>query len=79
MRIDMPQVDVNGINIEYRFERQGGRTLHHLRHRIANDLTMWDGQVGWKGLPQLLFDLRGHSAHAVRRKATTAWSCWCAT
>src|SRR5688572_15569145 len=58
----MPQVDVNGIKIEYRFDGKEGAPYITFVTGIANDLTMWDRQVEalGKDYRTLRFDLRGH-------------------
>ena len=58
----MPQVDTNGIKIEYRFDGKEGAPYITFVTGIANDLTMWDGQVAalGKDYRTLRYDLRGH-------------------
>jgi len=58
----MPQVDTNGIKIEYRFDGREGAPYVTFVTGIANDLTMWDAQVQALGRDYrtLRFDLRGH-------------------
>jgi len=58
----MPQVDTNGIKIEYRFEGKEGAPYITFVTGIANDLTMWDTQVEalGKDYRTLRYDLRGH-------------------
>jgi 3-oxoadipate enol-lactonase len=58
----MPQVDTNGIKIEYRFDGREGAPYITFVTGIANDLTMWDAQVEalGKDYRTLRYDLRGH-------------------
>src|ERR1043165_4032114 len=58
----MPQVDTNGIKIEYRFDGKEGAPYITFVTGIANDLTMWDAQVEalGKDYRTLRYDLRGH-------------------
>jgi len=58
----MPQVDVNGIKIDYRFDGKEGAPYVTFVTGIANDSTMWDGQVEalGKDYRTLRYDLRGH-------------------
>src|SRR3954463_5973390 len=58
----MPQVDTNGITIEYRFDGKEGAPYITFVTGIANDLTMWDTQVEalGKDYRTLRYDLRGH-------------------
>ena len=58
----MPQVDTNGIKIEYRFDGKEGAPYITFVTGIANDLTMWDSQVAALGRDYrtLRYDLRGH-------------------
>ena len=58
----MPQVDTNGIKIEYRFDGKEGAPYITFVTGIANDLTMWDAQAGalGKDYRTLRYDLRGH-------------------
>ena len=58
----MPQVDTNGIKIEYRFDGREGAPYITFVTGIANDLTMWDAQVPALGKDYrlLCYDLRGH-------------------
>ena len=58
----MPQVDTNGIKIEYRFDGKEGAPYITFVTGIANDLTMWDSQVPVLGKDYRLlrYDLRGH-------------------
>jgi len=58
----MPQVDTNGIKIEYRFDGKEGAPYITFVTGIANDLTMWDAQVEALGKEYrtLRYDLRGH-------------------
>ena len=58
----MPQVDTNGIKIEYRFDGREGAPYITFVTGIANDLTMWDTQVEalGKDYRTLRYDLRGH-------------------
>ena len=58
----MPQVDTNGIKTEYRFDGREGAPYVTFVTGIANDLTMWDGQVQalGKDYRTLRYDLRGH-------------------
>jgi 3-oxoadipate enol-lactonase len=58
----MPQVDTNGIKIEYRFDGKEGAPYITFVTGIANDLTMWDTQVEalGKDYRTLRYDLRGH-------------------
>ena len=58
----MPQVDVNGIKIDYRVDGSEGAPYVTFVTGIANDHTMWDGQVGalGKDFRILRYDLRGH-------------------
>src|SRR5687767_5880708 len=58
----MPQVDTNGIKIEYRFDGKEGAPYITFVTGIANDLTMWDAQVAalGKDYRTLRYDLRGH-------------------
>ena len=58
----MPQVDVNGIKIEYRIDGKEGAPYVTFVTGIANDHTMWDGQVAalGKDFRTLRYDLRGH-------------------
>ena len=58
----MPQVDTNGIKIEYRFDGKEGAPYITFVTGIANDLTMWDAQVETLGKEYrtLRYDLRGH-------------------
>ena len=58
----MPQVDTNGIKIEYRFDGKEGAPYITFVTGIANDLTMWDAQVAALGKEYrtLRYDLRGH-------------------
>jgi len=58
----MPQVDTNGIKIEYRFDGKEGAPYITFVTGIANDLTMWDAQVEVLGKEYrtLRYDLRGH-------------------
>ena len=58
----MPQVDTNGIKIEYRFDGKEGAPYITFVTGIANDLTMWDAQVQalGKDYRTLRYDLRGH-------------------
>jgi 3-oxoadipate enol-lactonase len=64
----MPQVDANGIKIEYRFDGREGAPYITFVTGIANDLTMWDSQVEalGKDYRTLRYDLRGHGdTHAT--------------
>jgi 3-oxoadipate enol-lactonase len=58
----MPQVDINGIKIEYRFDGKEGAPYITFVTGITNDLTMWDAQVAvlGKDYRTLRYDLRGH-------------------
>jgi 3-oxoadipate enol-lactonase len=58
----MPQVDTNGIKIEYRIDGKEGAPYITFVTGIANDLTMWDTQVEalGKDYRTLRYDLRGH-------------------
>ena len=58
----MPQVDTNGIKIDYRFDGKEGAPYITFVTGIANDLTMWDAQVAvlGKDYRTLRYDLRGH-------------------
>jgi 3-oxoadipate enol-lactonase len=58
----MPQVDVNGIKIDYRIDGKEGAPYITFVTGIANDVTMWDGQVAvlGKDYRTLRYDLRGH-------------------
>ena len=58
----MPQVDTNGIKIEYRVDGKEGAPYITFVTGIANDLTMWDAQVAALGKEYrtLRYDLRGH-------------------
>ena len=58
----MPQADINGIKIEYRFDGREGAPYITFVTGIANDLTMWDAQVEalGKDYRTLRYDLRGH-------------------
>jgi 3-oxoadipate enol-lactonase len=58
----MPQVDTNGIKIEYRIDGKEGAPYITFVTGIANDLTMWDAQVEalGKDYRTLRYDLRGH-------------------
>jgi 3-oxoadipate enol-lactonase len=58
----MPQVDTNGIKIEYRIDGKEGAPYITFVTGIANDLTMWDPQVEalGKDYRTLRYDLRGH-------------------
>jgi 3-oxoadipate enol-lactonase len=58
----MPQVDTNGIKIEYRFDGKEGAPYITFVTGIANDLTMWDAQAAALGKEYrtLRYDLRGH-------------------
>jgi len=58
----MPQVDTNGIKIEYRSDGKEGAPYITFVTGIANDLTMWDAQVAALGRDYrtLRYDLRGH-------------------
>ena len=58
----MPQVDCNGIKIEYRVDGKEGAPYITFVTGIANDLTMWDEQVKTLGKDYrtLRYDLRGH-------------------
>ena len=58
----MPQVDTNGIKIEYRIDGREGAPYITFVTGIANDLTMWDRQVEalGKDYRTLRYDLRGH-------------------
>jgi 3-oxoadipate enol-lactonase len=58
----MPQVDTNGIKIEYRIDGKEGAPYLTFVTGIANDLTMWDTQVEALGKEYrtLRYDLRGH-------------------
>jgi 3-oxoadipate enol-lactonase len=58
----MPQVDVNGIKIDYRVDGKEGAPYITFVTGIANDVTMWDGQVQalGKDYRTLRYDLRGH-------------------
>lgn len=58
----MPQVDTNGIKIEYRFDGREGAPYITFVTGIANDHTLWDGQVMALGRDyrSLRYDLRGH-------------------
>jgi 3-oxoadipate enol-lactonase len=58
----MPQVDTNGIKIEYRIDGREGAPYVTFVTGIANDLTMWDAQVEAlaKDYRTLRYDLRGH-------------------
>lgn len=58
----MPQVDVNGIKIEYRVDGKEGAPYVTFITGIANDHTMWDPQVAALGKDYriLRYDLRGH-------------------
>jgi 3-oxoadipate enol-lactonase len=58
----MPQVDVNGIKIDYRVDGKEGAPYVTFVTGIANDHTMWDAQVAalGKDFRILRYDLRGH-------------------
>ena len=58
----MPQVDVNGIKTDYRIDGKEGAPYITFVTGIANDATMWDGQVEalGKDYRTLRYDLRGH-------------------
>lgn len=58
----MPQVDVNGIKVEYRIDGKEGAPYVTFVTGIANDHTMWDAQVPAIGreFRILRYDLRGH-------------------
>jgi 3-oxoadipate enol-lactonase len=58
----MPQVDINGIKIEYRVDGKEGAPYVTFVTGIANDLTMWDSQAETLGrdFRILRYDLRGH-------------------
>lgn len=58
----MPQVDVNGIKIDYRVDGKEGAPYLTFITGIANDHTMWDAQVAVLGKDYriLRYDLRGH-------------------
>jgi 3-oxoadipate enol-lactonase len=58
----MPQVDINGIKIEYRVDGKEGAPYLTFITGIANDHTMWDAQVEalGKDFRVLRYDLRGH-------------------
>lgn len=53
--------EVNGIRVNYRVEGTGDRWITFVTG-IANDLTMWDGQVEplARDFRILRYDLRGH-------------------
>ena len=55
-------IKANGINIHYRIEGKEGAPWLTFITGIANDLTMWDGQVPAleKDFRILRYDLRGH-------------------
>src|SRR5215510_8943793 len=78
----MPQVDTNGIKIEYRFDGKEGAPYITFVTGIANDLTMWDAQVQalGKDYRTLRYDLRGHgdtlaTEHAQRVNALVPCCC----
>ena len=58
----MPQVDTNGIKIEYRVDGKEGAPYVTFITGIANDFTLWDAQVAalGKNYRILRYDLRGH-------------------
>ncbi|HVL36798.1 MAG TPA: alpha/beta fold hydrolase [Burkholderiales bacterium] len=58
----MPQVDVNGIKIDYRIDGKEGAPYVTFVTGIANDHTLWDPQVEALGASYriLRYDLRGH-------------------
>jgi 3-oxoadipate enol-lactonase len=58
----MPQVDTNGIKIEYRIDGREGAPYVTFVTGIANDLTLWDAQAEalGKDYRTLRYDLRGH-------------------
>ena len=58
----MPQVDVNGIKIEYKVDGKEGAPYLTFITGIANDHTLWDEQVAvlGKDYRTLRYDLRGH-------------------
>jgi 3-oxoadipate enol-lactonase len=58
----MPQVDINGIKIEYKVDGKEGAPYLTFVTGIANDFTMWDDQVAalGKDFRILRYDLRGH-------------------
>jgi 3-oxoadipate enol-lactonase len=58
----MPQVDVNGIKVEYRIDGQEGAPYLTFVTGIANDHTLWDPQVAELGATfrTVRYDLRGH-------------------
>jgi 3-oxoadipate enol-lactonase len=59
----MPIADVNGINLNYRFDGPENGKVVMLSNSLASDLTMWDGQVpplSKAGFRILRYDSRGH-------------------
>jgi len=58
----MPQVDINGIKIEYKVDGKEGRPYITFITGIANDFTLWDDQAAAFGTDYriLRYDLRGH-------------------
>jgi 3-oxoadipate enol-lactonase len=58
----MPQVDTNGIKIEYKVDGKEGRPYITFITGIANDFTLWDDQAAAFGKDYriLRYDLRGH-------------------
>jgi len=58
----MPQVDINGIKIEYKVDGKEGAPYLTFITGIANDLTLWDEQAAVLGRDYriLRYDLRGH-------------------
>ena len=58
----MPQVDTNGIKIEYKVDGKEGAPYVTFITGIANDFTLWDDQaaVFGKDYRILRYDLRGH-------------------
>jgi len=58
----MPQIDANGIKMEYRVDGKEGAPYVTFVTGIANDHTMWDPQIPELGkeFRLLRYDLRGH-------------------
>ena len=73
----MPQVDTNGIKIEYRFDGKEGAPYITFVTGIANDLTMWDTQVEalGKDYRTLRYDLRGHG-DTLATEGDYTMDCW---
>lgn len=65
-------MEVNGIRVNYRVDGRGERWVSFVTG-IANDLTMWDGQVAalQRDFRILRYDLRGHGGTQATRPPYT--------